>query len=94
MNLGDKLERLKHQIREKSRLMVAYSGGVDSSLLARLAKDALGDRALVVILDSETLPRCDLMQAVALAERMGLNFRVARFDIMQQAPFRDNLPRR
>lgn len=94
MNLGDKLERLKHQIREKSRLMVAYSGGVDSSLLARLAKDALGDRALAVILDSETLPRCDLMQAVALAERMGLNFRVARFDIMQQAPFRDNPPRR
>lgn len=94
MDLGDRLERLKHQIREKGSLMVAYSGGVDSSLLARLAKDALGDRALAVMLDSETLPRGELMQAVALAGRMGLNFRVAGFDILQQVLFRDNSPQR
>ena len=89
MNQADKLEELKEKIREKQRLLVSYSGGVDSSLLALLAREALGDSALAVILDSETLPRSELGQAVALAECMGLNFRVAKHNILQQ-PFRDN----
>jgi len=90
MNQADKLEELKEKIREKQRLLVSYSGGVDSSLLALLAREALGDSALAVILDSETLPRSELGQAVALAECMGLNFRVARHNILEQGPFRDN----
>ncbi len=89
MNQADKLEELKEKIREKQGLVVSYSGGVDSSLLALLAREALGDSALAVILDSETLPRRELEQAVDLAERMGLNFRVAKHNILQQ-PFRDN----
>ena len=90
MNQADKLEELKEKIREKQRILVSYSGGVDSSLLALLAREALGDRALAVILDSETLSRRELEQAVALAERMGLNFRVAKHNILEQEPFRDN----
>ena len=94
MNQADKLEELKEKIREKQRLVVSYSGGVDSSLLALLAREALGDSALAVILDSETLPRRELEQAVALAEHMGLNFRVARHNILHQEPFRKNPPNR
>ena len=94
MNQEDRLAELKERIREKGRLMVAYSGGVDSSLLAALARDALGDNALAVILDSETLPRGELQQAAALAGQMGLNFRIAKFNILQQEPFQDNTPRR
>jgi uncharacterized protein len=94
MNQADKLEELKQKIREKQRLVVSYSGGVDSSLLALLAREALGDNALAVILDSETLPRRELAEAVALAEGLGLNFRVARHDILQQEPFRENPPHR
>lgn len=90
MNQADKLEELKEKIRERQGLVVSYSGGVDSTLLALLAREALGDRALAVILDSETLSRRELEQAVALAERMGLNFRVAKHNILQQKPFRDN----
>ena len=94
MNLPEKLKGLKEKIREKQRLLVSYSGGVDSSLLALLAREALGDSALAVILDSETLPRRELEQAVALAEHMGLNFRVARHNILDQEPFRENPPDR
>ena len=94
MNQEDRLAKLKERIREKGRLMVAYSGGVDSSLLAALARDALGDNALAVILDSETLPRGELQQAAALAGQMGLNFRIAKFNILHQGPFQDNTPRR
>jgi uncharacterized protein len=90
MKQGDKLERLKEKIREKRRLLVAYSGGVDSSLLAGLAQGVLGNSALAVILDSETLPRSELEQAAALAERMGLNYRIAKFPILQHEPFREN----
>jgi len=94
MNLADKREELKDKIREKQRLVISYSGGVDSSLLALLAREALGDSALAVILDSETLPRRELEQALALAEHMGLNFRIARHNILQQEPFRENPPNR
>ena len=56
----DKLEDLKKRIAEKRKLLVAYSGGVDSSLLAKVAHDVLGDSALAVILDTETMPRSEL----------------------------------
>ena len=91
MNRADKLEDLKTRIAEKGKLLVAYSGGVDSSLLARVAHDVLGDRALAVILDSETMPRSELLQnARALAESLGLNYRVAEFSILMEEQFLQN----
>ena len=87
MNRADKLEDLKKRIAEKGKLLVAYSGGVDSSLLAKVAHDVLGDRALAVILDSETMPRSELEQARELAESLGLNYRVAKFSILMEEQF-------
>ena len=49
MNQPDKLEALRERIAEKGKLLVAYSGGVDSSLLAKAARDVLGDRLLGVV---------------------------------------------
>ena len=57
MNHTDKLDELKKRIAEKGKLLVAYSGGVDSSLLASVAHDVLRDKSLAVVLDSETVPR-------------------------------------
>ena len=68
MSQAEKLADLKNRIAGKGRLLVAYSGGVDSSLLARVANDVLGDSALAVVLDSETMARCELEQARELAE--------------------------
>ncbi|MCK9564833.1 MAG: ATP-dependent sacrificial sulfur transferase LarE [Methanothrix sp.] len=90
MNRADKLEDLKTRIAEKGELLVAYSGGVDSSLLARVAHDVLGDRALAVILDSETLPRSELDKARELAASQGLNYRVAEFSILADELFLRN----
>jgi uncharacterized protein len=90
MNRADKLEDLKTRIAEEGKLLVAYSGGVDSSLLASVANDVLGDRALAVILDSETMPRCELENARELAQSLGLNYRVAEFSILMEEQFMQN----
>ena len=90
MSRAAKLEDLKKRIAGKGRLLVAFSGGVDSSLLAKVANDVLGDYALAVILDSETLPRSELKQARELAESLGLNYMVAEFSILTDEDFTQN----
>ncbi len=90
MSLDDKLKDLKDRIREKGRLLISYSGGVDSSLLAKLAHDVLGEGAVAVILDSEAYSRSELEEAVALAESLGLELRVERFYILNDEAFSQN----
>ena len=59
------------------RLLVAYSGGADSALLLKVAVDCLGpSRVLGVLGDSASLPRREMTDAVALAERLGAPLRV------------------
>ncbi len=90
MNQLDKLEDLKKSIAEKGKLLVAYSGGVDSSLLAAVAHDALGGNALAVILDSKLMPRSELLSAREMARSLGLNYRVAEFPILKEEQFCSN----
>lgn len=76
--LNEKFERLRELVRGYGSCLVAYSGGVDSVLLAKVARDVLGDKALAAIADSPSLPRRELEEALALAERFGIPVRVVR----------------
>ena len=48
--MKEKLEHLKEIIKEKGSVMIAFSGGVDSSLVAKVAYEVLGKKALAVTL--------------------------------------------
>lgn len=87
-------DALRAAMRTRGRVLVAYSGGVDSGLVAKVAHDALGEDALAVITDAETLPRRELEAAVAEAEEIGIALRVVPVEELANPAYRQNLPNR
>ena len=72
------MEQLRALLRSYGSCLVAYSGGVDSVFLARVARDELGARALAAIADSPSLPRRELAEALELGRQFGFPVRVIR----------------
>ena len=85
-----KLDRLRGLLRGYGSCLVAYSGGVDSVFLAKVAHDVLGPRALAVIADSPSLPRRELREAVEVAGQFGLPLRVVRTGEFQDGRYLAN----
>ncbi|HEX7264058.1 MAG TPA: ATP-dependent sacrificial sulfur transferase LarE [Candidatus Dormibacteraeota bacterium] len=66
-----KLETARGIVRGLSSVLVAYSGGVDSSLLLKVALDELGDRAVAVLASSPAYPESEQEEARTLARQLG-----------------------
>src|SRR6476659_6120828 len=71
ITLAGKASQLEAELRQLGRLLVAYSGGIDSAYLAWAAHRALGDNMLAVIADSPSLARTHLTDAIAFANEQG-----------------------
>jgi uncharacterized protein len=87
----DELERLLGELPD---LLVAYSGGVDSSVLLHAAVRVLGSRTAAVIGDSPSLPRRELAEAEAFAARLGVRLERLATDELALAGYRANDGRR
>jgi uncharacterized protein len=85
-----KSEILQTRLKSLGSLLVAYSGGTDSAYLAYAAHQALGERMLAVIADSPSLPRKELADALAFAERHGIPVRVLQTQELQNPEYARN----
>jgi uncharacterized protein len=85
-----KQEELQRIISRIETLGVAFSGGVDSSLLLAVARTVLGDRVVALTAASPVHARHELDQALALARRLDVRHVIVRPDVMADANFRSN----
>lgn len=74
MELVSKYARLREILHEMGNVVVAYSGGVDSTFLLKVAWDVLGPKAIGVMGISETVPCDQIVEATRMAEDMGVPF--------------------
>ncbi|HYB67452.1 MAG TPA: ATP-dependent sacrificial sulfur transferase LarE [Candidatus Acidoferrales bacterium] len=78
-----KATRILDELRSYQKVMVAFSGGVDSTVVALLASIALRDNAIAVTADSPSLPTSELEEAKELAQRIGIKHIVVKTDELQ-----------
>lgn len=85
-----KYQRLCNLIESKGSALVAFSGGIDSTLLAKAASDTLGDKAVAVTTDSSTLPRRELKNAKRTAREIGIKHIIVKHDELNNKEVRKN----
>jgi uncharacterized protein len=92
--LDRKTNRLRGIVRSMGSAAVAFSGGTDSTLVAKIAKDELGDSALAVTINSPMYPGSELRNAKAVAQKIGIRHLVIDVDPTRDKSFISNPPDR
>ncbi len=93
-DLDTKYAHLQQVLADLSSVLVAFSGGVDSTLLLKVAHDVLGERCIAATADSETYPREELVEARRLAQAIGVEHLVVRTNELADAQYVANNPDR
>ena len=87
MNVEAKAAAVRADLAERDGVLIAFSGGVDSSVVAALAHDALGDDAVACTAKSETLPTAELDDANRVADEIGIAHEIAAFSELDSEKF-------
>ena len=90
MSWTEKLEQLKELFTEMEQALIAYSGGVDSTLVAKIAYDVLGDRALAVTAVSPSLLPEELEDAKIQAATIGISHKIVQTQEMDNPNYTSN----
>jgi pyridinium-3,5-biscarboxylic acid mononucleotide sulfurtransferase len=85
-----KLERLRNLFIEMEQALIAYSGGIDSTLVAKIAYDVLGDRALAVTAKSPSLLPEELEDAIEQAKLIGIAHQIVETHEMDNPNYSSN----
>ncbi|MBG1266425.1 ATP-dependent sacrificial sulfur transferase LarE [Nostoc sp. WHI] len=88
--LTEKFEQLRDLFREMEQALIAYSGGVDSTLVAKIAYDVLGDRALAVTAVSPSLLPEELEDAKIQAATIGISHKIVQTHEMENPNYTSN----
>ncbi|WP_336342851.1 ATP-dependent sacrificial sulfur transferase LarE [Halalkalicoccus ordinarius] len=90
MSAEEKLAAARADLAEREGVLVAFSGGVDSSVVAAIAHEALGEDAVACTAKSETLPEAELADAARVAEEIGIRHEIVEFSELSSPDFVEN----
>lgn len=93
-DIENKYISLQQILREMGRVVIGYSGGVDSTLVLKVAHDVLGSNAVAVTGDSEAFPQGEVDAALEVAEKMGVKVTRVRTHELSNIHFAVNNPNR
>ncbi len=86
----DKLATMRTDLQKRGDALIAFSGGVDSSVVAAVAHDVLGEEAVACTARSETLPEAELEDATRVAEEIGIRHEIVTFSELDDPAFVEN----
>lgn len=92
--LQGKLEKLIENLNQYTSITIAFSGGVDSTLLLKVAREVLGDKVLAIYVDSPLQPARERAAINQLAESIGSDLHILTMDDLDHEAFRNNPPDR